>query len=118
MSMLKKSLILCLLFLFTFSPISFHLSFSLFTFNPVFGNEKKVETIEVEIIKEKGEEEKSKIIYDPAKIEKARKITKARILGLLAFWSIVLILFILIQITLKHEKCLLEKGYYETDLNH
>lgn len=118
MSMLKKSLMLCILFHFTFSPISLDLSFSLFTSNSVFGSEKKIETIEVEIIKEKDEEDKPKIIYDPAKIENARKITKARILGLLAFWSIVLILFILIQITLKHEKCLLEKGYYETDLNH
>lgn len=118
MSVLKKILILCIFFHFTFSPMPFHLSFSLFASIPVFGSEKKTETIEVEIIKEKDEEEKPKIIYDPAKIEKTRKITKARILGLLAFWSIVLILFILIQITLKHEKSLLEKGYYETNLDH
>jgi len=83
-----------------------------------YGKEKKIETINVEIIKEKDEKEKPKIVYDPIKIEKARSITKGRILGLVFFWSIILTLFVIIRKALKHEKRLLDEGYYRTDLTH
>lgn len=113
MSIYKKIFVLLILFLFLFSSFSPYSS-------SVFGKEKKkkIETIEVEIIKEKDEEEKPKVIYDPIKVEKARKINKKRILGLLFFWAILLTLLVMIRMILRHEKRLIDQGYYKTDLNH
>lgn len=85
---------------------------------PAFSEEKKIETLEVEIIKDKKEEERPKIIYDPVRIEEVRKITKTRILGLIAFWAILLTLYIMLRIKIKEDKRLLEEGYYETELEH
>lgn len=113
---LRKFLVLLVFFIFSSFPLCSlkdHL-----TVKPAFGKDKKIEIIEVEIIKEKGEEEKPKVIYDPLKIEKVRKITKGRILCLAVFWLIILSIFIMIRIQLKNEKRLLDEGYYETELNY
>ena len=115
MNVSKNIIIISIFFLF----FSLCLQWSgLLSNTAAYGKEKKIETIDVEIIKDKDEKEKPKTVYNPAKIEKARSITSTRLLGLAFFWLIVLTLFVILRKALKHEKRLLDEGYYKTDLTH
>jgi hypothetical protein len=74
-----------------------------------------VRTLEVNEVKEEGEEGPEKISL--TEVEKARELTAERIYWLAGLWALIFLAIILIRMQLKDDDELYRGGYYSKDLD-